>query len=156
MVAVVIDIDGVLFNGEPRYERHTKNGETDWDAAYDNKEVAADPVIPGAPAHTRRIAEQFNIIYITGRSEISRKGTLESLRKHNFAKGKLRMRGRQDVRSAEKVKESWIKKTHYLFIAAIDDDENGKLRDMYEKLGISHFFSFNAFFEALNLEEVEG
>lgn len=150
MIAIIIDIDNTLFNAKARIARHTKDGKTNWNAAYANDEVAKDPVIGGAPTDTHRIAEQFNIVYLTGRSEISKQGTLRALKKHNFANGHLAMRGKDDARSSAQVKNDWIDKLPFLFLAAVDDDENKRasLREMYLSQGIEHFYTFKEFFDS--------
>lgn len=148
LATIIVDIDDVCFNAKARIARHTKDGKTNWNAAYVNEEVEKDPVIAGAPADTRRIAEQFNIVYLTGRSEKCRKATQEALQKNNFAKGRLVMRGREDKYESATVKRTWIDKLSYLFIAAVDDDDSGKLHAMYENCNIPHFISFAALFHS--------
>lgn len=150
LATIILDIDGVLFNAKARIARHTKDGKTNWNAAYVNEEVEKDPIIAGAPADTRRIAEQFNIVYLTGRSEIGKQGTLRALKKHNFANGRLAMRGKDDVRPSAQVKSDWIDKLPFLLLAAIDDDENKRasLREIYLSQGIEHFYTFKEFFDS--------
>jgi hypothetical protein len=149
MKSIIVDLDGICFDADERIKRHTHpDGTIDWDGAYKNTEIENDPIIPGAPEATQQIAERYEIVYITGRSEICRLGTLSALRKHDFTEGLLCMRGRFDIRSGAIVKREWINKLPNDFMAAVDDDK--KLREMYLDCELIHFFGFEELFEYLD------
>jgi hypothetical protein len=159
---IIIDLDGVCFDAMPRLERcKDAQGKIDWDRAFSNEEVMLDAILPGAPENVSKINKQFEIIYLTGRSKRCFDGTLEALRRGHFPvptgfRSILEMRAIDDLRPDHEIKEETIKwlrmlplneeTKYYNFIAAIDDDYSGKLKPMYEHLGIPCFLSFDEFF----------
>jgi hypothetical protein len=148
METVIVDIDGVCFDSTDRLDRCRDGLTIDWKRAFSNKEVALDPPIKGAAGSTRIISRRYDIVYLTGRSETCREGTDEALRKHGFAEGKLIMKAIDDYNPDHVFKSAEIdKEAQREFIASIDDDWSGKLKDMYEDRGIPHFYLFEEFFE---------
>lgn len=140
---VIIDIDNTCVSANERLKRCTKDGKIDWKCALSNEEVIKDPVIKDAPDDTRKITNLgIDIVYLTGREEICRIGTIRSLRKYHFPYcKKLIMRPKGDIREDQVIKEGQIKelKKALNFVGSADDDYNGKLGIMYERQGIRHF-----------------
>jgi len=120
----------------------------DWEKAFSNKEIAQDPIIDGAIESTQRIASEYWIIYLTGRSEKCQEATFNALTNSAFGKGVLFMRQRNDIRPDEIIKRELIQSLQesYQFIGAIDDDYSGRLQAMYEACNIPHVYTFDEFF----------
>lgn len=155
MKAVIVDIDGICFDPTERLARCKNDNSTiDWNRAFSNEEIILDPVINGAPEAIDRIFSLNNveIVFITGRSEKCRKVTEWSLDYNDmFNYADLFMRQENDFRHDHEIKAEIIKAYRIIYfkneiIAAIDDDYNGKLKPMYESLGIPCFLSFEDFF----------
>jgi len=148
---VIIDIDGICFDPTDRLNRCKKeDGSIDWGKAFSNEEVRQDPVIEGAAEATQQIAEKYWIVYMTGRSYDCFEATFHRLRDSNFAFARLVMREYGDLRPDYELKRNRIRDMRMFeaadFAAAIDDDYGGKLKPMYESLGIVCFTSFEDFF----------
>lgn len=151
----IIDIDNTCVSANERLEGCTKNDEIDWDCAFDNQEIIKDPVIPGAPEAVKKIVDSgFSIIYLTGRSEVCRTGTEQTLAKYGFPQGvSILMRKIGDSRADEELKREVLLalSEQYEIIGAVDDDWSGKLSRMYEELGINHAKTFDEFIAMLEI-----
>ena len=161
MKAIIIDIDGVCFDCTDRLNRCRKDGEIDWKQAFCNSEVIRDPVFPNAAAKVRLIAELFpdvRIVYMTGRSDVCRLATRAALKTHNFPEwSSLYMRSHIDYRPDTEVKAGLIDElrngiAQLTFVAAIDDNYDGKLSIMYESMGIDWFISLDSYLVEVGLE----
>lgn len=160
MKTIIIDLDGVCFDPTERLKRCRKeDGTIDWNRGFLNEEVIQDTVIHSAVNAVQEIAQQFEIFYLTGRSYKCEKATRTALwLKNDFPSGWLSMRVEGDTRPDDEIKKEKIEMTrsgfyegvtsHTEIIAAIDDDYNGKLKPMYESLGIPCFTSFHQFWES--------
>jgi len=150
---VIIDIDGVLFDPTERLERcKEEGGIINWARAFSNEEVYQDPVIKGAPEAIQQINSRFRIIYLTGRSNNCVDATTERMREEGFVKERIITRPSGDFTPDDKLKRESIEKLRFLydydFVAVIDDNYNGKLKPMYEALGIPCFLTFQDFFQS--------
>jgi len=142
----IIDIDGTCVDAKDRLDRWldrcTENGVTDWAKAFDNDEVIKDPVIEGASDAAKAITNLgISVMYLTGRSEIARTGTEESLSQYHFPEGDLMMRSDKDSRDDEIIKTEFLVDLQKDFdiVGAADDDWNQKLSVMYDSLNITNF-----------------
>jgi len=154
MKAVIIDLDGICFDPTERLKRCKKeDGTIDWNKAFSPEQIVCDPVIEHSEHATWKIWEWYKIVYLTGRSNIARAANMISLFVNNdFAPGMLCMRKENDLRPDHQLKAEgidFLKENYKMnFVAAIDDDYNGKLKPMYELLGIPCFLTFEIFFRS--------
>lgn len=152
MQTITIDIDGICFDPTARLERcKDEKGKIDWEKAFSDKEIIKDLPFRGAAKATHTIWKRFRFCYLTGRSQSCHEATLIALRRCGFRLAPIEMRKRDDFRSDHEIKTERIKsfqENGFDFAAAIDDDYNGKLKPMYESLGIPCFTSFEEFFES--------
>tara|TARA_Y100000310_G_scaffold60643_1_gene55968 strand:+ start:326 stop:811 length:486 start_codon:yes stop_codon:yes gene_type:complete len=157
MKTVIIDLDGVCFDSIPRLERcKDETGQINWDRAFSDAEVSGDLPLVGAAEATRKIENEFMVIYLTGRSTKCMLSTIGSLGRYNFANKPVMMRMSYDTRPDDKVKREHIENLKvWNFVAAIDDDYSGKLKPMYESLGIPHFCTFEEFFQSAIWKETQ-
>ena len=100
MVAVV-DIDGVL--ADVRHRLHHVTGRPkDWRAFFAG---AGDDGLLTEGEHTaRRLAEVYEVVYLSGRPEICRADTLAWLARHDLPPGDVHLRPRDDRRPGRSFK----------------------------------------------------
>jgi hypothetical protein len=91
----VIDIDGVLADVRHRLA-HVSGRPKDWAAFF---AAAGDDPLLAQGAHTaRRLAEVYDVVYLSGRPESLRSVTQRWLEVHGLPPGPLRLRPRRDFR----------------------------------------------------------
>lgn len=119
----VIDIDGVL--ADVRHRLHHLSGRRhDWDAFF-----AAAPqdgvLAEGRSEIDRALAEDLDIVYLTGRPERCRAATAAWLAEHDFPAAPLRMRPEHDRRPAREFKVEALREMAAESVVArvIDDDD---------------------------------
>jgi hypothetical protein len=128
-----IDLDGVVADTRHRLH-HLQTKPKNWDAFF--AEAPADEVLAEGLGVARTLAEQAEIVYLTGRPERCRTDTEGWLRKHDLPEGRLLMRRAGDRRPAALVKAGiWrrLSRTHRL-VMAVDDDP--KVVEQARKAGI--------------------
>lgn len=124
---IFCDIDGTLLNNDHR--KHllpTETHRTDlWDVF--NLACKDDEPLIYRIQMVRLMAASHELVYLTGRSDICREFTLESLAKHECPDRELIMRPRDDHRKGYEFKAEAIgiklKKRGITDFALIDDDE---------------------------------
>jgi thiamine monophosphate synthase len=97
----VVDIDGVLADVRHRLH-HVRSTPKDWDAFF--AEAPADPVLDQGVETAARLAEVFDIVYLSGRPERCREDTLAWLHRHGLPEGRVLLRPQGDRRPARLVK----------------------------------------------------
>ncbi len=97
----VVDIDGVLADVRHRL-RHVRTVPKDWDAFF--AAAPQDPVLEQGRETVTRLAEVFDVVYLSGRPERCREDTLAWFRRHGLPDGELRLRPVGDRRPARLVK----------------------------------------------------
>lgn len=97
----VIDIDGVLADVRHRL-RHLQRWPEDWQAFF--AAAGDDPPLAEGLAVARRLAEDHEVVYLSGRPEWLRPTTTAWLREHGFPAGRVLLRARHDRRPARRVK----------------------------------------------------
>jgi len=100
MVAVV-DIDGVLADVRHRLH-HVESPPKDWDAFF--AAAPDDPLLEQGHFTATRLAEVFDVVYLSGRPERCREDTLAWLRSHGLPAGDLLLRPPGDRRPARLLK----------------------------------------------------
>jgi len=121
----VIDLDGVVADVRPRLV-HIQGGRRDWDAFF--AEIPADAVLPEGRAVVERLADEHEIVYLTGRPERTRRNTEEWLDRHRLPRGRLIMRAERDRRPARMVKSRLLRELNRELgrgarIAVVVDDD---------------------------------
>lgn len=100
MIAVV-DIDGVLADVRHRLH-HVRAAPKDWAAFF--AAAPDDPVLPQGRVTAARLAEVFEIVYLSGRPEHCRDDTVAWLARHGLPAGRLLLRPLGDRRPARLLK----------------------------------------------------
>lgn len=98
---VVVDIDGVLADVRHRVH-HVETPPKDWDAFF--AAAPKDPLLEQGRLTVTRLAEVFDIVYLSGRPERCREDTLTWLRRHDLPPGDVLLRPPGDHRPARFVK----------------------------------------------------
>jgi hypothetical protein len=93
----VVDIDGVLADVRHRLH-HVQNRPKDWAAFF--AAAPQDPPLDEGLAVVRKLAEEHEIIYLSGRPEHCRQDTLDWFTRHSVPPGDLVLRRRGDRRPA--------------------------------------------------------
>ncbi|NUR08863.1 MAG: hypothetical protein HOQ22_06975 [Nocardioidaceae bacterium] len=100
MVAVV-DIDGVV--ADVRHRLHHVTGRPkDWRAFFAG--AAADPLLAEGEETVRRLAEVYDVVYLSGRPERLRTVTEQWLSDHGLPSGRLVLRPYDDYRPSSVLK----------------------------------------------------
>ena len=100
MVAAV-DIDGVLADVRHRLH-HVRAAPKDWAAFF--AAAPDDPVLPEGRETAERLAEVFEVVYLSGRPEHCRDDTVAWLTRHALPPGRLLLRPLGDRRPARLLK----------------------------------------------------
>ena len=101
----VIDLDGVVADVRARL-RHIYGQRKDWDAFF--AAIPDDPPLAEGLAVATRLAQDHEIVYLTGRPERTRSDTEAWLKQHRLPRGRLIMRRDGDRRPARQVKPRLI------------------------------------------------
>jgi hypothetical protein len=96
-----VDIDGVLADVRHRLS-HLRQRPKDWDAFF--AAAADDPPLDQGLAVARRLAEDHDVLYLSGRPERCRSDTARWLAEHGLPAGELLLRTEGDRRPARLVK----------------------------------------------------
>jgi phosphoglycolate phosphatase-like HAD superfamily hydrolase len=97
----VLDIDGVLADVRHRLH-HLERKPKDWAAFF--AAAVRDPLLAEGAAVAARLAEDHEVVYLTGRPEGCRRDTLAWLAGHGLPEGRLLMRRADDRRPARQTK----------------------------------------------------
>jgi phosphoglycolate phosphatase-like HAD superfamily hydrolase len=151
----VVDIDGVVADVRHRL-RHVAGRPKDWDAFF---AAAGDDTLLAEGAHVvRRLAEVYDIVYLSGRPERLRQVTERWFADHELPAGELRLRRDDDFRPARVYKLQALRRladTRRVAVLVDDDPhvlddarragfdvmpatwmgEHGELRDAQEREG---------------------
>jgi hypothetical protein len=120
MVAV-IDIDGVVADVRHRL-RHVTERPKDWRAFFAG--AADDPLLPEGEETVRRLAEVYDIVYLSGRPERLREVTEGWFRRHGLPDGPLLLRPYDDYRPARFFKVEVLQRLAETctVVVLVDDD----------------------------------
>ncbi|MDX6244603.1 MAG: hypothetical protein QOE76_2326 [Frankiales bacterium] len=97
----VLDIDGVLADVRHRLH-HLERRPRSWSGFF--AAAPGDPLLPEGAAVAGRLAQDHEVVYLTGRPERCRSDTLRWLRAHGLPDGELLMRREADRRPARQTK----------------------------------------------------
>lgn len=97
----VVDVDGVLADVRHRLA-HVRRRPKDWRAFF--AAAPRDPVLDQGRETARRLAEVFEIVYLSGRPELCRADTERWLQEHGMPAGRVLLRPHGDRRPARLLK----------------------------------------------------
>lgn len=117
----VVDIDGVLADVRHRL-RHVEQTPKDWGAFF--AAADRDPVLPEGRAVAQRLAEDHDLVYLSGRPEWLRDVTLAWLQRYDIPTGELLLRTDRDRRPARVLKVEILRRLsrERRVDAFVDDD----------------------------------
>lgn len=119
----MIDLDGVLADVGHRLH-HLSRRPKDWDAFFGA--AGKDPLLAEGHAVVARLAEDHEVIYLTGRPEYLRRTTSQWLQQHALPEGRLLMRRRGDFRPSRVAKVEVLRRLagqRPVDVVVDDDDE---------------------------------
>ena len=121
----VIDIDGVLADVRHRVA-HLDKRPKDWGSFF--RAAAKDPPLVEGIDAARRLAEVYEVVYLSGRPEHLRQDTVAWFRRHGLPEGELHLRPRNDFRPAREFKVSMLRRfTERAPVALLVDDDQDVL-----------------------------
>ena len=97
----VVDIDGVLADVRHRLH-HLEQRPKDWQAFFAS--ARHDPPLAEGLETARRLAEVYDVVYLSGRPEYIRRDTERWFERHDLPAGPLHLRPRGDYRPAYEMK----------------------------------------------------
>jgi hypothetical protein len=117
----VVDIDGVLADVRHRLH-HVRTPPKDWDAFF--AAAPEDPLLEKGHETVTKLAEVFEIVYLSGRPERCRDDTVDWLRRHDLPEGRVLLRRPGDHRPARLVKVHALDRlsTDRSVAVLVDDD----------------------------------
>ena len=120
MVAV-IDIDGVVADVRHRLP-HVTGRPKDWGAFFAG--AADDPLLAEGEDTVRRLAEVYDIVYLSGRPERLRRVTERWFRQHGLPQGPLMLRPHGDFRPSASFKVEALRRLAETrtVVVLVDDD----------------------------------
>ena len=117
----VVDIDGVLADVRHRLH-HVRSNPKDWEAFF--AAAPQDPLLEQGHETVTRLAEVFDIVYLSGRPERCREDTLAWLEQHTLPEGQVLLRPPGDRRPARLVKVGTLDRlSQQRPIAVLVDDD---------------------------------
>ena len=117
----VVDIDGVLADVRHRLH-HVRSRPKDWSAFF--AAAPDDPILVQGLDTARRLAEVFEVVYLSGRPEHCRSDTEAWFEQHGLPEGRLLLRPLGDHRPARVVKvETLDRLSRERRVAVLVDDD---------------------------------
>ncbi len=122
---VVVDIDGVVADVRHRL-RHVAHRPKDWRSFF--AAAAEDPLLEEGAEVVRRLAEGYDVVYLSGRPEGLRSVTERWLATHDLPQGPLRLRPARDFRPSRELKVEVLRElAHDRTVGLLVDDDPGVL-----------------------------
>lgn len=116
----VFDIDGVV--ADVRHRLHHLERRRAWNAFFDAAEK--DPLLPEGATLVAELAQQHDIVWLTGRPEWLRDVTEDWLAEHGLPGTELYLRPNGDYRPAPQYKVAVLRRLAPRGIAAVIDDDD--------------------------------
>lgn len=132
----VIDLDGVVADVRHRL-RHVQNRPKDWDAFF--AAAPRDPVLVEGRAVVDRLAQDHDLLYLTGRPDRYRDDTLHWLQQHGLPVATVRMRPEGDRRPARQLKLAVLREVAHDREVAVLVDDDPAVCDAAERAGFTVF-----------------
>jgi len=151
----VVDIDGVLADVRHRLHHLTEHPK-DWDAFF--AAAPADPVLEQGLETVRRLAEVYEVVYLSGRPERCRDDTVDWFDRHAVPPGDLWLRRHGDFRPSRITKVEILDRlAERARVAVLVDDDPAVCRAAldagYDVLPADWMPAPSTLFEA---QEIEG
>jgi len=116
----VFDVDGVVADVRHRLH-HLEQRHKNWHRFFQNAD--ADPALDVGLALVRLLAEDHDIVWLTGRPEWLRRTTLEWFARHGLPGDELHMRGNGDYQPARVMKVDVLRRLSRRGVSAFVDDD---------------------------------
>ncbi len=118
----VVDIDGVLADVRHRLH-HLERRPKDWGAFF--RAAPQDPPLAQGLEVAHRLAEVYDVVYLSGRPQHCRRDTLDWFERHGLPEGELHLRPSHDFRPAREFKVTVLRRLQQRAPVAVlvDDDE---------------------------------
>ena len=117
----VIDVDGVLADVRHRLQ-HLDRRPKDWGAFFGA--APDDPPLSAGLEVARRLAEVYQVVYLSGRPEHCRADTVTWFERHGVPPGELLLRPRRDFRPSKDYKVSVLRRlSERAPVAVLVDDD---------------------------------
>ena len=129
----VIDIDGVLADVRHRVV-HLEKRPKDWGTFF--RLAAQDPPLAEGLDAARRLAEVYEVVYLSGRPERLRRDTEEWFRRHGLPPGELHLRPRNDFRPAREFKVSMLRRFADRAPVAVLVDDDAQVLEAARAAGV--------------------
>lgn len=131
MIAVV-DIDGVLADASHR-QHHVAGRPKDWDAFF--AAVGDDPLIENGRALVAGLAQEHEVVLLSGRPERTRADTEAWLQRHGIEVSRLVLRPDRDRRPAARAKAELIRGVGSPEEVAVVVDDDASVVESLTSLG---------------------
>jgi phosphoglycolate phosphatase-like HAD superfamily hydrolase len=120
-MTAVVDIDGVLADVRHRL-RFVAQRPKDWEAFF--ARAAQDTVLPEGEHTVRKLAEVYDIVYLSGRPERLRRVTEDWLHDHDLPAGPVHLRPPDDYRPSRYYKVDMLRRLarDRTVVVLVDDD----------------------------------
>jgi phosphoglycolate phosphatase-like HAD superfamily hydrolase len=142
-----VDIDGVVADVRHRLH-HVDARPKDWDAFF--AAAPDDPTHVEGVALVERLAQEYEVVFLTGRPEKCRADTVEWLERHGLDGHRLVMRPRGDRRPAKDLKLQLLRElTRHRPVAVVVDDDPL----VVETMKGAGYSTFHADWEARSAED---
>lgn len=128
----VVDLDGVVADVRHRLH-HIDRRPKDWDAFFEA--APRDPLLTKGHETVSRLAEVFDVVYLSGRPERCRADTEEWLRRHELPDGELVLRRAGDRRPATLVKVEVLRRLAARRPVAVMVDDDPLVLEAARKAG---------------------
>ena len=128
----VIDIDGVLADVRHRVV-HLEKRPKDWGSFF-RAAIKDPPLVEGLDA-ARRLAEVYEVVYLSGRPEHLRRDTETWFRRHDLPAGELHLRPRNDFRPAREFKVSMLRRFQDRAPVAVLVDDDADVLEAARRAG---------------------
>jgi hypothetical protein len=128
----VIDVDGVLADVRHRL-RYLERRPKDWDAFFGA--APEDPPLPIGIDAARRLAEVYDVVYLSGRPERCRADTEAWFARHGLPPGELLLRPRRDFRASKDYKVTVLRQLRERAPVAVLVDDDPAVLDAARSAG---------------------
>jgi phosphoglycolate phosphatase-like HAD superfamily hydrolase len=129
----VLDIDGVLADVRHRLH-HVEAKPKNWPAFF--AAAPGDPLLPEGAAVAARLAQDHEVVYLTGRPERCRQDTVRWLARHGLPEGRLLMRLENDRRPARQTKLAHLRTLARRGTVAVLVDDDPEVIEAATKAGL--------------------
>lgn len=127
----VIDIDGVL--ADVRHRLHYLEGRKDLGGFF--RAAPKDPLLEVGHDTVTKLAEVYEIVYLSGRPEFCRRDTERWFAKHRLPPGELLLRPQRDMRPARMFKVEQLRRLQRRAPVAVLVDDDQQVCDAAREAG---------------------